>query len=527
MRTHALQIHLRPKSTSVDNLHVPEPEHFDVVVAGAGAAGCVVASRLAEAGRGSVLLVEAGPDPRPDLPPILVDGWRITRDFDWGYTSEPDSLGNVHKLRRHKLVGGTGWVTRYALRGSPAGFDDWRSRGNADWGFDDMLPWLKMLERDLDFGDRPWHGNDGPIPITRYPELPSSEVGEATLRAYEAAGFAAVDDLNQPGVVGFGRMPMSSRDGVRITTAQAYLPARGSASPLHVRADTAVAAVTFNGSRATGVALADGTVIGADRVVLSAGSYGSPSILLRSGVGPKEHLGEVGIPTVVELPGVGSNLGSDIAVDVDCGYRGTAQDAPTFRYVAIFHASGQHAGEAPNLMFWPADPYGEPAAYTIDTLLLRPTSRGSVRLRSSDVESPPVIDLRLLSERSDLELLAEGYERAYEVAAQTELREVCGGPLTPPAHDRRDLLRIVRENAYPLPHVFGTCAMGPSPEDGAVVDVSGRVHGIDGLYVIDASIMPSVPSAFTHIPTIAIAERLSEHLARDAGLSGIPPGPRQ
>jgi choline dehydrogenase len=236
--------------------------------------------------------------------------------------------------------------------------------------------------------------------------------------------------------------------------------------------------------------------------------------LLRSGVGPAEHLREVGIPILSDLPGVGSNLGSDIAVDVDCGYLGKAEDAPAFRYVAIFLTSGQHTGEAPNLMFWPADPYGEPASYTIDTLLLRPRSRGSVRLRSSHVESPPVIDLGLLSERSDLELLAEGYERAYEVAAQPELRRVCGSPLTPLVRDRGQLLRMVRENAYPLPHVFGTCAMGPSSEDGAVVDVSGRVHGSEGLFVIDASIMPSVPSAFTHIPTIAIAERLAEDLAR-------------
>jgi choline dehydrogenase len=458
-------------------------------------------------------LLEAGPDPRPDLPPLLIDGWRITRDFDWGYTSEPDALGNVHNLRRHKLVGGTGWVTRYALRGSAAGFDDWRSRGNADWGFDDMLPWLKRLEQDLDFGDQPWHGKNGPIPITRYPSLRSSAVGEATLRAYEAAGFAAVDDLNQPGVVGFGRMPMSSRDGMRVTTAQAYLPAPEANSPLRVRADKAVAAVRFSGSRATGVTLADGTVIGADRVVLSAGTYGSPSILLRSGVGPEEHLRKVGIRTLVRLSGVGSNLGSDVAVDVDCGYRGNAHDAPTFRYVAVFHTSGQHKGDAPNLMFWTGDPYGEPPVYTIDTLLLRPMSRGSVRLRSSDVEAPPVIDLGLLSEPADVDLLAEGYERAYEVAAQTDLRRVCGGPLIPPAHDRREQLRIVRENAYPLPHVFGTCVMGPAPEDGAVVDASGRVHGTHGLYVIDASIMPSVPSAFTHIPTIAIAERLTEHVA--------------
>jgi len=499
----------------VDNLDMPKPEHFDVVIVGAGAAGCVVAGRLAEAGGRSILLLEAGHDPRPELPPLLVDGWRITRDFDWGYTSEPDALGNVHRLRRHKLVGGTGWVTRYALRGSAAGFDDWRSRGNVGWGFDDMLPWLKRLEQDLDFGDRPWHGENGPIPITRYPKVPSGAVGDATLRAYEAVGFTAVEDLNQPGVVGFGRMPMSSRDGVRVTTAQAYLPALGAASTLRLRANTAVDAVTFKGSRATGVALADGTVIGADKVVLSAGTYGSPAILLRSGVGPKEHLRTVGIPTRVDLSGVGSNLGSDVAVDVDCGYRGQAQDAPTFRYVAIFQSSDQLEGNAPNLMFWPTDPYGDPAVYTIDTLLLRPTSRGSVFLRSSDVEASPMIDLRLLSERSDLDRLAEGYERAYEVAAQPELRRACGGPLTPLVRDRRQLLRIVRESAYPLPHVFGTCAMGTSPEDGAVVDVSGRVHGADGLFVVDASIMPNVPSAFTHLPTIAIAERLSEHVVRD------------
>ncbi|HEX7265652.1 MAG TPA: GMC family oxidoreductase [Candidatus Dormibacteraeota bacterium] len=492
---------------------MPKPEHFDLVIVGAGAAGCVVAGRLAEAG-GRILLLEAGHDPRPELPPSLVDGWRITRDFDWGYASEPDALGKVHKLRRHKLVGGTGWVTRYALRGSVAGFDDWQTLGNEGWGFNDMLPWLNRLEHDLEFGERPFHGNNGPIPITRYPKLPSSAVGEATLRAYEATGFAAVDDLNQPGIVGSGRMPMSSRDGMRVTTAQAYLPARDAASALRVQSEATVDAVTFAGSRATGVKLADGTVIGADRVVLSAGTYGSPLILMRSGVGPAEHLGALGIAEIVGLAGVGSNLGSDVAVDVDCGYRGQAQNAPTFRYVAIFHSSDQHREDAPNLMCWPADPYGDPAAYTIDTLLLRPASRGSVRLSSSDFQSPPVIDLSLLTASSDLELLAEGYERAYEVAAHPELRRLCEGALPRPVRNHDELLRTVRENAYPLPHVFGTCRMGPSPDDGAVVDTLGRVHGTEGLYVIDASIMPSVPSAFTHIPTIAIAERLSEELAK-------------
>lgn len=489
-----------------------EVQHIDVVVVGAGAAGCVVAGRLAEADGVTVLLLEAGPDPRPDLTPQLVDGWRVTRDFDWGYSSEPDLQGNVHKLRRHRLVGGTGWVTRYALRGSAAGFDEWRAHGNSGWGFDTTLPWLRRLERDLEFGDRPWHGEHGPIPITRYPMLPSSAVGEATLRAYEATGFASVEDLNQPDPVGFGRMPMSAYEGVRMTTAQAYLPAPGGASALHVHAEAVVESVTFNGARAIGVRLANGKFIGADRVVLSAGTYGSPAILMRSGVGPYEHLRSVGVDTIVNLAGVGANLGSDVAVDVDCGFLGEARPAPTFRYVAIFRSSRQRDDEAPNLMFWPMDPYGDPAAYTIDTLLLRPASRGTVRLRSPDPEAAPVIDLRLLTEPSDVELLAEGYERACEVAGHPELRRVCKGSPSPSLRDGNEVLRVVRNSAYPLPHVFGTCAVGSSAAEGAVVDASGRVHGTQALSVIDASIMPSVPSAFTHIPTIAIAERLASEL---------------
>ena len=477
-------------------------EHFDVVVAGAGAAGCVVAGRLGEAGDRSVLLLEAGPDPRPTLPPLLVDGWRMTREFDWGYSSAPDILGNVHKLRRYKVLGGTGWATRYALRGSPAGFDEWRSRGKAGWGFDEMLPWLKRLESDLDFGDRPWHGDAGPIPISRYPELPSSDIGEATLRAYEAAGFAPVDDLNRPDALGFGRMPMSSRDGLRVTTAQAYLP-----ETLEVRPETAVDVVTFDGVRASGVRLADGTRISADLVVLCGGTYGSPAILLRSGIGPSEEMSALGIEPRVDLAAVGRNLGSDIAVDVDCGYAGEARIAPSFRYVAIFRSFTQRASDAPNLMFWPVDPFGDPAAYTLDTLLLRPASRGSVRLQSADPNAAPIIDLGLLTEAVDVDLLAEGYERAYEIAAHPALRRLCPGSLLAPPRDRGDLLRFVRENAYPLPHVFGTCALGE------VVDGHGGVDGTEGLYVIDASIMPSVPSAFTHIPTIAIAERLSAELA--------------
>lgn len=458
------------------------------------------------------MLLEAGPDLTADLPEELQDGWHITRKFDWGYTTEHQELGTVQKLRRGKTLGGTAWYTRYALRGSAAGYDQWERLGNPGWSFEGMLPYLKRLENDLEFGDQPWHGDRGPIPITRYPDLEPSHVGAATMRAYEAAGFPSVKDHNEPGAVGAARMPMNSRQGKRVIAAQVYLPQAGRRQNLTVRAEAEVDGILFEGTRAAGIKLIDGTTIGADCVVLAAGAYGSPSILMRSGVGPAEHLRSVGIATKVDLRGVGEGLGSDVGVDVDCGYRGEARNSPHFRYVATFHSGETSNDSPPDLMLWPADPYDDPPVFTIDVALLRPRSRGRVQLRSSSPADPPRIELQCLTEPADLIRLTEGYRRAYEVAVRPELRELCSGPVPPEAKDALELQSLVRKNAYPLPHVFGTCVMGPSPDEGAVVDSSGRVFGTERLFVVDASIMPSVPSGFTHIPTIALAERLSERI---------------
>jgi choline dehydrogenase len=489
-----------------------EDEAFGVVIVGGGAAGCVVAARLSESGSRSVLLLEAGPDLRAKLPEELRDGWHLSQQFDWGYASEPDAGGVVEDLRRGKLVGGTSWVTRFALRGSPADYDEWAALGNAGWGFEDVLPYLVRLEADADFGDAPWHGDRGPLPIGRYLDLAFTEIAAAGLEALEAVGFAVVEDHNRPGAVGAGRMPMSSRDGIRVTTADAYLPVGGTLPNLTIRPDTHVADVVFGGTRARGVRLLDGEVIEAGWVVLCAGTYGSPAIIMRSGIGPAEHLRCVGIPVRLDLPGVGANLADHGGVDIDCGYRGPARSAPILHLIATFHSAAASSDEAPDLMLWLSDARGDPPIFEIDVVLLRPRSRGAVRLRSADPTEPPCIELPNLRDPFDVERLAEGYRRGHEVASRPEIRRLCADPLSPQTRGADELPNLIRTNAYSFPHVVGTCSMGPRPDDGAVVDTSGCVHGTERLSVIDASIVPNGPSGFTHIPTVMIAERLSAQI---------------
>jgi choline dehydrogenase-like flavoprotein len=408
-------------------------EAFDAVVVGAGAAGCVVAARLAESGSRSVLLLEAGPDLRAEAPDEIRDAWHITRDFDWGYRSEPNPRGDVQNLWRNKLVGGKSWVTRFAPRGSPADYDEWAALGNAGWSFDDVLPYFRHLEADADFGDTPWHGDSGPMPVRRY----------------------------------------------------------------------------------SGVRLLDGDVVEASRVVLCAGVFGSPAILMRSGIGPADHLRSVEVPVRVDLPGVGANLADHPAVSIECGYSGATRTDPILHIIATFHSATMDSNSAPDLMLWASDPEAPaegPASFDIDVVLVRPRSRGGVRLRSADPTDAPHVELPAPSDPFDVERLAEGYLRGLEVLSSGTIRRHGVEPATPaPLGD--ELLEFVRVEGYSLPHVVGTCAMGPRPEDGAVVNPSGQVHGTEALSVVDASIMPDVPSGFTHVPTIMVAERLSEKIA--------------
>jgi choline dehydrogenase len=489
----------------------------DVVIAGAGGAGCALAARLTEDPACDVLLLEAGPDLRAAMPGDIRNGWRPTRSFDWGYASEPDDHGAVRDLPRGRLLGGCSSTNATcALRGAPADYDAW-GEVNPGWSFEDVLPHFIGLENDADFGDRPWHGEAGPIPIRRYGDDELTDVAAATLTAFDAAGIPAVDDHNAPGAVGGGRLPVNCRDEVRMSTALTYLPAAEERANLEVRSDTEVAEVAMDGARATGVRLIDGTLLEAGAVALCAGAYGSPTLLLRSGIGPVAHLTDLGIPVRVDLPGIGSNLADHPSVSLKMPYIADPGPAPLFQVVATLRSEGAEQAGPPDLQLLVFGPYpaeeGSPPLFYSAAALLKPHSRGTVELRSAAPTDAPRIQLGYLSEEADVERLLEGLERAEAIAAHPAMRSLCApgnaddnGPPTAP-EERREW---VRRNCWTYHHPVGTCAMGPAPERGAVVDRRGRVHGTEGLFVADASVMPDIPSANTLIPTLMVAERFAE-----------------
>ena len=492
----------------------------DIVIVGAGSAGNVLAARLTEDPDREVVLLEAGPDYRTvaDLPPEIRSGLRPVFTHDWGYRADTALDGRLLDANRARIVGGCSATNAaLAVRGRPADYDRWAALGCDGWSFADVLPFFRRLEHDYDFGGEA-HGQNGPFPVRRAAPDEVAPIQRAFLDACANAGFPAVEDHNAPDAVGAGLPPMNLIDGVRQSTALTYLAGARHRPNLTLRSDVLVDRVELDGASAVGVRLAEsGELIEAGRVILAAGAYGSPAILMRTGIGPAVHLGTVGVDPVLDRPGVGANLIEHPLMPNAFEARSLPRSGDRV-FQAMLTAPSSTADGLYDLhvlpLFNPPELQGDPPVFVILTSVMTPESRGTVHLRSADPDDAPRIDLGLLTHDADMPRMLDAVRTARRLAATEPLRDLLGDQIMPGADASTDdaLAAAVRAGCEIYQHPVGTCRMGPSSDPGAVVDPRGAVYGVDGLSVVDASIMPSIPAANTNVPTIMIAERCAAWL---------------
>ena len=478
-----------------------------VVVVGAGSAGAIVATRLAQRGT-EVLLLEAGPDFPADPPALLTSDVRVpVLEHDWGYRSEGD---REIDLPRGKVVGGSSATNAVAaIRPQPADLDGW---GIPEWSWDACLPALSRFETDREFGHEPYHGDDGPVHVERIDLDASPAAQRAVLDAFVDFGIEPAPDQNAPRAHGAGAQMSNTRDGVRQSTLVTFMPIARTLPSFRLRADATVDRLAIVDQDVTGVVLTTGEVIEADQVILAAGVFGSPMILMRSGIGPADHLRDLGVDAVQDLP-VGVGLQDHPALGLLAMSDGPLEvDRALYARVMARHSFDGRAGEEDVHLFGPFTAEGVRSpipdnGFVIAGFTTRPKSQGWVRLRSADPDAPPRVTLNYFAEPDDLEMFIRMMLTIEELLLQPSVQKIAPTvPWRPSREKPEELRRAARAGALTDHHESGTCKIGE------VVDAHLRVQGIGGLRVCDASVLPDTPRCNTNFPTMMVAERFVELL---------------
>jgi choline dehydrogenase len=532
-----------------------DPLEFDYIIVGAGSAGCVLANRLTADGKYSVLLLEAGPEDSHLWIHIPLGYGRLFKEkaVNWMYQTEPEQGLNGRSVfqPRGRVLGGSSSINGLLyVRGQHEDYDRWRQHGNLGWGFDDVLPYFKKAE-DQTRGADDFHAVGGPLPVSDWRH--ADPLSAAFVDAAAEVGFPKNSDFNGATQEGAGFFQTTTRGGRRASTAVAYLRSAKARPNLHVETSALAERILFEGRRAVGVAYRTAgiprTARARKEVLISGGAFNSPQLLQLSGVGPADLLRQHGIEVVLDAPGVGNDLQDHMQVRVvmRCSQAITLNDIVNnpirkaltgLRYAmfrtgpltiaagtsgAFFKTNPRLATPDIQIHFLPfsTDKMGEKlhpfSGFTASVCQLRPESRGSLRIKSADPAAPPEIRINYLASDVDRVTNVEGLKILRRILHARALAPYVVEEVDPGDKITSDeaLLAYCRARGTTIYHPTSTCRMGNDPL--AVVDQRLRVRGLDGLRVIDASVMPDLVSGNTNAPVIMIAEKASDMILHDAG----------